>query len=86
MSLSNVGVVITMPQDPSTGLFAITDRIQLLWDLDDLPDERERVRTILQEAWSELYDDKAQVVFTDECPDCGKLKVICICPSAIDRG
>ncbi len=80
MALNRVGVFINMHGDPSVGIFSITDRIELWWDLDN-PDmsERQRVREILERAWSELYDDKATARFDDECPDCLKLKVNCIC-------
>lgn len=79
MSLGRNDIFITVAGDPSVGIPSITDRIELQWDLDEYPDERNRIRGILQRAWSELYDDKAGVRFGDECPNCGRLKVNCMC-------
>jgi len=71
MAFGNVEVIIDIHGDPSAGIFEFTDRLELKWDLDEYPDERERIRVILQEAWAELYDDGGiDVRFGDECPDC----------------
>ena len=53
------------------GIFSLQDEIELQWDLDEYPNERDRIREILQRAWTELYDDGGiSVHFGDECPDC----------------
>ena len=81
MSLARVKVFITIPGDPSVGIFSHADNIELEWELDE-DGERERVRDTLAGAWSELYDDKADVRFGDECPDCLGIKAHKpLCPS-----
>lgn len=86
MALGRVKVFINIHGDPSAGIFGFRDEIELRWDLDEIPDDRERVRKILREAWSELYDDGGiDVHFGDECPDClgiGYHKSFC--PSAVN--
>ena len=71
MSFGNVEVIIDIQGDPGSGISGLTDRLELKWDLDEYPGERERIRGILQKAWAELYDDGGiSVWFGDECPDC----------------
>jgi len=70
MSITRINVLIHMRRDLSIDIPSATDEIKLRWDLDEYPDERERVREIIGQAWSELYNDKAVVQFGDECPDC----------------
>ena len=79
MSIPKIGIKITIHGSPSEGIPTLTDKLELVWDLDEIPDERERVRSIFSGAWSELYDDRASVIFSDECPDCLRLKVNCLC-------
>ena len=85
MAFGRNDIFIRMAGDPSVGIPTITDTIELQWDLDEYPDERDRIRNILQRAWAELYDDGGVGVhFGDECPDClgvGYHKPSC--PSAI---
>lgn len=71
MTFRNVEVIIDIHGDPSVGINGFTDRLELKWDLDEYPNERERIRAILQKAWAELYDEgDIDVRFGDECPDC----------------
>ena len=81
-------IYIRIYGDPSVGINDLTDKIELQWDLDETSGERERIRKILRDAWSELYDDgKVDVHFGDECPDCfgllGNHKPSC--PSAVSN-
>jgi hypothetical protein len=56
--------------DSSVGIFPVEATILLDWpDIDD-DEERERVRSILVEAFNELFDGLDDVWFHDECPDC----------------
>jgi hypothetical protein len=73
-------IYISAKGDESAGIPGIQETLERLFLPDlDMSEERERVRRIFTEAFSELWDDKAYVRFEDECPDCGKLKVNCIC-------
>lgn len=79
MSIPTVKVYITVHGDPSVDIPSLTDTIEIKWDLDEIKDDRNRIRDILQRAWSEMYDDRASVSFDDECPDCGRTIINCIC-------
>ena len=80
MSIPRVNVFIDIQGDPGSGIPSLQDTIEIRWDLDELPDERDRVRDIIARAWIELYDDRGvSVHFEDECPDC--LGVGCHNPS-----
>jgi hypothetical protein len=82
MSFMRNQIDITVHGDPSVGINSLHDVLELQWDLDE-DGERERIRTILHEAWAQLYDDGGiSVRFGDECPDCGGLGTHTVgCPS-----
>ena len=70
MSIGHNRVIISIHGEPSVGIPSLQDEIELRWDLDEYPDERNRIRDIIRRAWAELYDDGIDVHFGDECPDC----------------
>lgn len=44
-------------------------------------DHRQGARELLGEAFSEIFDDRAHVIFQDECLDCRKRMTDCNCKS-----
>jgi hypothetical protein len=80
MAYDKHDVIVSAHGDPSVGIPSISEKLEGLFLPDlDTSDERERVRKIFHEAFSELWDDYADVRFEDECPDCYKLKNNCVC-------
>lgn len=63
---------ISTPGDYEVGISggAATVEVDCL-DFDD-GDERDHVRSLLSEAFGQIFDDVASVRFDDECPDCGR--------------
>ena len=62
---------IYAPGDMSAGIMPHSEHITLVWPhFYDDPDERERLRTIFTEAFSEMIGDKVGVTFHDECITC----------------
>ena len=62
---------IESSSDPSVGIFGFTAIVDVEWDLED-DEERERVRGIMADAFSEMFDGLGHsgVWFDDECSEC----------------
>ena len=77
--MSEIDVEVSTKGDPSVGIWGYQHTFKLDWLGLDEPEERERVRQIFHEAFSELCDELADIAFEDECWGCRKMKDACLC-------
>lgn len=81
-----IGAVVHAPGDRSVGIFPFEVEIGGIPSLTPKEDSngefRDGVRSLLTEAFRQILDDaRAHVIFSDECPDCGKRMVEGQCPN-----
>lgn len=56
---------IYVPGDPSVGIFPIETTVDLCFDVDE-EEEREEIRDLLKECFSEIYSVPVGIAFDDE--------------------
>lgn len=64
---------IHMPGTPAEAIPSLTTQVDLLVRLDEDWD-RDAIREHLSDCFSQIYDGAVNVWFSDECPDCIKIK------------
>jgi len=76
-STDTLSVIIESPGDPNAGIFGITREIDLGIVPEDVTEEhRDLYRSLLKDAFGEIWDGKVRVRFSDEpepyAPDADK--------------
>ena len=62
---------IESSDDPSVGIFGCDATVEVDWPaMDGDDEERERVRSIMVNAFNEMFDGLRSVWFEDECREC----------------
>lgn len=57
--------------DMSVGIFPQSATLDTGMASDDLKEIKEEVRTKISELYALMWDEPVQVIFDDECPECG---------------